>query len=148
MSSIVCYQPECEQGDRPVWRRITAPRFLTERQGLLVLQLPRRGRYRAFVNGLGVVGGLQVVQRGDLVRVIDPGGEEISYVVGRVLPSVQPGEGRSCQFTGKPIDGEAVACTSCGALFGREVCEQLRACPACAEPLGEEDEVPPEEELW
>lgn len=148
MSSIVCYQPESAPEDRPVWRRITAPRLLSERQGLLVLELPRRGRYRAFVNGLDVVGGLQVVQRGDLVRVIEPGGEEVCYVVGRVLPSVQPGAGRACQFTGKPIDGEAVACTSCGALLAREVCQQLGGCPACGEPLGEQDEEPPEEELW
>jgi hypothetical protein len=148
MSTIVCYQPEQEQGDRPVWRRIATPRFLTERQGVLLIELPRRGRYRAFVNGLDVVGGLQVVERGDLVRVIDPAGEEVSYVVGRVLPSAEPGEGRPCQFTGKPIDGEAVVCASCGSLFAREVCDQLNRCPVCAEPLGDEDDVPPEEELW
>jgi hypothetical protein len=148
MSTIVCYQPESAEGDRPVWRRITGPRFLSERQGILVLELPKRGRYRAFVNGLDVLGGLQVVRRGDLVRVIDPGGTEFSYVVGRVLPSAQPGAGRPCQFTGKPIHDEAVECSSCGALFAQVVSEQLGSCPACGEPLGDQDEVPPEEELW
>ena len=132
-----------------MWRRITAPPLLSDRQGVLVVELPQRGRCRAFVNGLDVLGGLQVVERGDLVRVIDAEGAEVSYVVGRVLPSAEPGEGRPCQFTGKPIDGEAVACSSCGALFAREVCEQLGRCPACGEPLGEEeDDVPPGEELW
>lgn len=147
MSTIVCYQPECLEGGQDAWRRITDPEHLSQRQGTLVVELPKRGRYRAFVNGLDVLGGIQVVDRGDLVRIVDPGGEEVSYVVGRVSTSLEPGGGRPCQFTGMPIDSQAVACSSCGALFAEEVSEQLDACPACGEPLGQHDELPPEEEL-
>jgi hypothetical protein len=81
------------------------------------------------------------------IRVVGPGGEEVSYVVGRVSPSLEPGGGRTCQFTGVPIGGQAIACWSCGALFAEEVSEQLEGCPVCGEPLGEHDELPPEEEL-
>ena len=149
MAAIVCYEPEvqeCEE-DRSAWRRITDPRHLSRRQGTLVLELPKRGRYRALVNGLDVLGRIQVIEPGDLVRVFEPGGAELSYVVGRTLAAREPGDGRTCQFTGRPIAGEAVRCSGCGAVFAAEVAGQLGKCPVCGEPLGDEDEVPPEEEL-
>ena len=148
MATIVCYEPEVRGEDETVWRRIADPRYLSERRGTLVLELPKRGRYRAFVNGLDVLGRIQVVERGDLVRVFEPNGKEVSYVVGRALPSVEPGGGRACQFTGKPIAGQAVLCSACGCVFALEVADQLGNCPLCAEPLGREEESPPEEELW
>jgi len=148
MTTIVCYEPQAEETDRAVWRRITDAPYLTERQGTLVLELPGRRRYRALVNGLDVLGRIQVVERGDLVRVFEPGGAEVSYVVGRAMPSVEPGGGRACQLTGKPIVGEAILCSSCNSMFALEVAEQLGDCPVCGAPLGVEDEVPPEEELW
>jgi len=147
MPTIVCYQAESAQADAAAWRRITGPEFLSEQQGTLFVQLPQRGRYRAFVNGLDVVGGIQVVERGDLVRVLAPNGTEIAYVVGRVLASVEPGDGRACQFTGKSITGQAIACWGCSALFAKEVAEQLGNCPVCKEPFGDHDDRPPEEEL-
>ena len=148
MTTIVCYEPQAEEEDRAVWRRITDAPCLTERRGTLVLELPKRGGYRALVNGLDVLGRIQVVERGDLVRVFEPGGGEVSYVVGRALPSVEPGEGRACQLTGKPIAGQAILCSSCSSMFALEVAEQLGNCPVCGEPLGGQEEVPPEEELW
>jgi hypothetical protein len=147
MSTIICYQPECLEGHQDAWRRITDPEHLSQRQGTLVVEFPKQGRYRGFVNGLDVLGGIQVVERGDLVRIVGPSGVEVSYVVGRVSPSLEPGGGRTCQFTGVPIGGQAIACWSCGALFAEEVSEQLEGCPVCGEPLGEHDELPPEEEL-
>ncbi|OHB85857.1 MAG: hypothetical protein A2V98_22245 [Planctomycetes bacterium RBG_16_64_12] len=147
MPTIVCYRPESTEGDQDAWRKVTDPEFLSECQGTMVVELPKRGRYRAFVNGLDVLGGIQVVERGDLVEVTGPNGAEVSYVVGRVLASVEPGNGRTCQFTGAPIKGQGITCWSCGALFAQEVAEQLGNCPVCGEPLGEHDELPPEEEL-
>jgi len=150
MTTIVCYEPQAEEDeeDRAVWRRITDAPYLTERQGTLVIELPERGPCRALVNGLDVLGRIQVVERGDLVRVFGPGGAELSYVVGRAVPSVEPGEGRACQLTGRPIAGRAVLCSCCHRTFALEVAEQLGDCPVCGEPLGTEDEMPPEEELW
>ena len=148
MATIVCYEPEVQAEDQTVWRRITDPQYLSAHQGTLVLELPKRGRYRAFVNGLDVLGRIQVVERGDLVRVFEPGGSEVSYVVGRALPSIEPGKGRPCQLTGRPIAGEAIRCPSCDRMFALEVAEQLGKCPVCGEPLGAEEELPPEEELW
>ena len=148
MTTIVCYEPQADEEDRAVWRRVTDAPYLIERQGTLVIELPERGRCRALVNGLDVLGRIQVVERGDLVRVFEPGGTETSYVVGRVVPSVEPGEGRPCQFTGKPIAGKAILCSSCHSLFALEVAEQLEGCPVCGAPLGGQDEPPPEEELW
>jgi len=147
MSTIVCYKPEFGESEEGAWLRITDPDFLSQRQDTLVLELPNRGSYRAFVNGLDVLGGIQVVERGDLVRVTAPDGEQIAYVVGRALSSTEPGGGRACQFSGKTIDGQATICSSCGAVFAQEVVEQLGDCPACREPLGDHDELPPEEEL-
>jgi len=148
MTTIVCYEPQPEQDDRAVWRRVTDAPYLTERQGTLLIELPERRRCRALVNGLDVLGRIQVVERGDLVRVFEPGGREIAFVVGRAMPSVEPGEGRACQLTGRPIAGRAVRCSSCRRTFALEVAEQLGDCPLCGEPLGTEDEMPPEEELW
>jgi hypothetical protein len=150
MSTIVCYEPETEEREeqaRAVWRRITDPEHLTQCEDTLMLRLPEGEGCRGFVNGLEVLGGFQVVEPGDLVRVVEADGSERSYVVGHGLPTVEPGDGRICQFTGKPIRGQAIECPSCGRLFALEVAEQLGQCPLCRAPLSGEEETPPEKEL-
>ena len=71
---------------------------------------------------------------------------QIIYVVGRTLPVPEPGGGRFCQFTGRPLDGQAIRC-SCKSLFALEVAEQLGSCPCCQRPLNDKEEPPPEEIL-
>ena len=139
----ICYQAVTD-GGQTGWRRTVVPPCLTNYGGTLLVTPPRRSR--AFVNGLEVAGGLQVVEHGDLVRIARRGRPEISYVVGQVSATQEPGNGRTCQLTGRPINGQAVRC-SCGSLFASEVSEQLGTCPGCQHPLDERDEPPPEELL-
>ena len=145
MSSIVCFELLGEAGsDDRTWGRLQKPPYLRQCGGRLVVELPRRSRAKVYVNGLPVVGRLQVVAPSDLVRIACDSGAETSYVVGGVPPSREPGRGRLCQFTGLPIEGEAVRC-ACGGLFATAVAEQLGVCPHCKASLTGEVQEPPEE---
>lgn len=150
MSAILCFQGvEQGGGDGTEWRPVVNPPYLAERGGMLVVELPptERGYPRAFVNGLEVIAGIQVVQPGDIVRILLNQGESLTYVVGRCAAVRERGEGRMCDFTGLPVHGGAVRCP-CGLFMAEEAIAQLGACPRCGRALDPEAatrEVPPEE---
>lgn len=142
MSSVLCYQEAtASDGSRQEWRAVFDPPCLAERSGMLVVELPASEPAsrppRAFVNGLEVIAGVQVVRAGDIVRIVEADGRCVSYVVGRPAPAREPGGGRPCGFTGLPIRGQAINCT-CGLLMMEEAVEQLRQCPVCGRDLSPE----------
>ncbi len=152
MSSILCYEGvEAGDGSRTEWRPVLDPPYLSERSGMLVAELPpsERGYPRAFVNGLEVIAGVQLVRPGDIVRIYLSEGRSVSYVVGVCAAVREAGEGRPCAFTGLPIRGQAIHCT-CGLLMTEEAIAQLGQCPQCGHELNPEAgtrSLPPEELL-
>lgn len=152
MATVLCFENvQTDDGKDGQWRPVDDPPFLAERSGLLVAELPApaQGYPRAFVNGLEVVAGIQLVRPGDLVRITLARDRSVSYVVGRPVPAREAGDGRPCAFTGLPIRGQAVRCT-CGLLMAVEAVDQIDQCPQCARQLKAETEAndwPPEELL-
>jgi hypothetical protein len=137
---IHAYEPTVAAG-LPAWKRLDNPPWLSERRGTLVLEPPPD--VRVTVNGLDVVGGLQVVEPGDSVN-----GPAVSYVVGRPTAEVEPGGGRTCSATGRPIAGEpALRCPVCGTLYAQSSAEQIGRCLSCGTGLYATEELPPEELL-
>ena len=67
------------------------------------------------VNGMDVIGGLQVIEPYDWVR-----SKEISFLVRRQAAHVEPGDCRICAATGRRIQEEnAVRCTACGKFMSQ-----------------------------
>jgi len=108
---------------------------------------PGRRRRRVYVNGFPVVG-LQVLRPGDLVRIPRRRGEICYRYAGRVADGFEPAGGRTCAFTGRPIEGQAYRCPRCERVLSRAAAEQMGAC-ICGRPLGPgaAAETPPEELL-
>lgn len=123
-------------GEGVCWRSLTEPPYLEQLGQDALIRLPLTGRARAYVNGLRVIGGLQIVREGDLVTIVEPFGKQISYVVFGWHGQVEPGNGRRCSFTGRPIDGAAVRCFACGRVVAEAVATRIEACPGCKSPLG------------
>jgi len=129
MTNVTCWQSQHdEQTDLSVWQSVPSTPWLQWVDGELVLVLPPG--QRGSVNGLPVVGGLQVVGSGDLVRVKAPGGSATAFVVGEVQSRSEPGNGRNCHFCGLAIRGEAVRC-ACGRLFCSAIRKTYDRCPRC-----------------
>ena len=149
MATVRCFEAKATDQGVVTWQKVAAPPHFVVRSGVAYLEAPGAGkrRVRAYVNGMEVIAGIQVVVRGDLVRIIMGKGEEASYVVGGVVADTVPGEGQPCSFSGLPIQGMAVRC-ACGAVLSEEAAKQIGQCPKCEEPLGgNEDEQVPGEEL-
>lgn len=117
-------------GDELMWETLDSPPFLINRGKHAFLIPPRRAR--AYVNGIPVVGGIQAVQSGDLVCVVEDGADiAISYRVEVGHASAEPGQGRPCAFTGRPITGMAVRCAACDRVVHVDVAREIENCPAC-----------------
>ncbi len=113
MSEIPCYESVIDEDGRPAWRRLDCIPWLVDHDGTLVLETPEE--VAATINGLDVIGGLQVIVPNDWIR-----SAEISCVVGRKIARIEPGKGRMCAATGRRIHGEhAVRCTACGTLYAQ-----------------------------
>lgn len=128
------------------WRRIDAPPCLVFRGGRMLVDVP--ADCEAHVNGLLVIG-LQLVHAGDLVRVQaagDEGGEVVEFIVGRILPRQEVVSDCRCDFTGLPLEGNALRCV-CGAVYCPDVLGQLDSCPRCTARLDSQSESPSEELL-
>jgi len=128
-------------GEMLVWEQLPDPPYLEE-CGPHTWLLPPKN-LRAYVNGLPVVRGAQVLRQRDLVCVVPEGGKSISYQVVARGATLESGEGRHCSFTGRPIAGPAVRCSFCGSLVAAAVAKEIRSCPACRRPLAL-DNAPPE----
>jgi hypothetical protein len=97
----------------------------------------------ATVNGIEVIGCLQVVMPEDAVR-----GPGVGYVVGRPMAEIEPGAGRMCAVTGRRIlDEPALRCSACHTLYAQSAAEQIGKCLNCGLPLCAIEELPPEELL-
>jgi hypothetical protein len=115
--------------DERQWELLTEPRCLHGYAGQLFVLTPAdASKCRVFVNGYPVLG-MQAVDPGDWVRVVEDGVESLVYRVGdeRSVISVD-GNGRRCQFTGLPIRGEAFCCLACGRFYSRGAVEQIDSC--------------------
>ncbi|GIW89854.1 MAG: hypothetical protein KatS3mg109_0286 [Pirellulaceae bacterium] len=147
MATIACFEsalnPEAKS-HQGKWRMCHDPPYLKQVRHTLVISVP--GDTRVSVNGLPVIGRLQVVRPGDLVRSFGSDGCEVSYVVGSVLPRYEPGQGRQCQLTGLPVEDQGVRC-ACGRLYCQGVANQLEHCPVCQASLLGNIPEPPEELL-
>jgi len=143
MTEVACWQSRHdEEADLSTWQSVPPPPWLQwVGDELAVALLPGRS---GTVNGLPVVAGLQVVRPGDLVRVTAPDGSATALVVGQVQARREPGNGRTCQFSGLAIRGEAVRC-SCGRLFCATVQKTYDRCPGCGRQF--EADVRPSERL-
>ena len=150
MATVRCFEAKAGGQGVVTWQKVAGPAHFVVRSGVVYLEVPGAGkrRVRAYVNGMEVIAGIQVVVRGDLVRIVMGKGEEASYVVGSVVADMAPGEGQTCSFSGMPIRGMAVRC-ACGAVLSEEAAKQIGQCPKCEEPLGgdKDDQVPGEEML-
>ena len=150
---MVVYQirtRENEDGEMG-WERVADAPYLVTYGDTSFVNVPLDSRLghdvRAYVNGIRVVG-LQVVQSGDLVRIVKDGDEETTYCVGDRCGIVEPGAGRRCSFTGQPICGMAVRCLTCNRVFSLEVARQIVSCAVCRSFLCEDGHAElPEEEL-
>ena len=114
MAAIGCFIPD---NDGSKWQQTSEAPYLRTHDSVLAVQLPEG--CHGYVNGLAILGGIQVVRTGDLVRICEAGRPPVVYVVGRALPHPEPGRGRACRFTGQPISGPAVVCC-CGAEASKE----------------------------
>jgi len=137
---IHAYAPLLEEG-MPAWKRLDNPPWLTDRRGTLVLEPPPT--VPATVNGLEVIGGLQVVQPEDAVCA-----PEVAYVVGRPMAELEPGAGRMCAATGRRIVAEpAVRCCACHTVYAQSAARQIGKCLNCGLTFHATEELPPEELL-
>ena len=90
-----------------------------------------RGKARASVNGYPVMGGFQIVETGDIIRIANGKGQVSTYRLMQASGTCpEPGEGRRCAFTGLPINGQALRCLPCGRLVCATVAGQVGVC-AC-----------------
>lgn len=118
-----------EDSEVAFWKFITDPPFVASYGGDDFVEVPEESRLRAYVNGFKVVGGLQVLEPGDFVRVFSSKKKEVSFsFAGRTSVTIEPGDGRICAFTRIPIKGMAVICRVCGKVFSEEVMEQIGSC--------------------
>jgi hypothetical protein len=144
MTGVLCFQavsPREERWDQGTWKPAVSPRFFTAHHAAITLDLPTG--YEATCNGLPVIGGIQVVQQGDLVR-IRRGKRQWCYWVGFALAESEPGRDRPDDLTGWPIRGDALQCVTCGALFAAETVAQSECqCANCQMPLCEDYASPP-----
>jgi len=140
MSEITCYESVVDQEGRPAWRRMDCVPWLSAHNGTLVLDAPV---VALTVNGLDVIGGLQVIEPNDWVR-----SAEISFLVGRQVAQIEPSKGCICAATGRRIHEEyAVRCTTCRTLYAQSAAEQMGKCLMCGVPLHVTEELPPEKLL-
>ena len=149
MSNLTAYIPRTTDSKQEAhWERIISPPFVTTYGQNDFVQLPDNRRVHGYVNGFKVIGGLQVIHSGDLVRVRGPEKKEISFrFAGRVAdPNVEPGNGQTCAFTRTTINGMAVRCPICSKIVSMKVVEQIGSC-VCGNSLSESSgsEPPPEE---
>jgi hypothetical protein len=147
---FTAYMPciEDDQGQAR-WKRLANLPYVTGYGSDDFVQLPDDSDLRAYVNGFRVIGGLQVLRSGDLVRIVESGKKKVAFRFGlRVSANIEPGRGRFCAFTRAKIDTNAVRCPSCGQIFCEEVMEQIGSC-VCGTRLAEDErpEALPEELL-
>ena len=144
---VVCHQRE-DDGEEPRWRRVEQPNCIRILDGITLLDLP--SAVAGAVNGVLAPGGYQVLERDDLIRVKHPEDGDTLYLLGDVLPALEPGRGRMDDFSASPIEGEAVRCPGCEALFAVSTAVAIgNECPRCRAPLGtaEQSPEPPWEDL-
>ena len=143
MAGINCWRPQqdAESGESR-WCGQATPDYLRRTGGLWMLDLPHG--YRGTVNGLPIVGGVQVVGPGDLVRVTDPARREKEFSLGRGGSTIVAANDRTCRFCGVPIVGDGLEC-KCGAVFCAGVGDTVGNCPECGEALSPEEQ--PSEQL-
>jgi hypothetical protein len=141
------YQAVVDSDGNPLWRRDDALGCFLDYQGECVLCLPEGAR--ATCNGVEVVGAVQALGTGDLVRIRLRGESEIHACIGAAVPDLEPGDRRPDDFTGAPIEGDGVRCAKCRALFAADNVARLKfKCPQCQSTLGDCGNIlPPPEEL-
>jgi hypothetical protein len=144
MTTVSCHRvsKSASEESAAAWEPVANPPGVAVRNGEAFLQIPATA-VRGYVNGLPVIGGVQTLKRGDLVRIWNHDGTEASF---RVSEITEANEGRCCAFTGEPIRGPAVRCGPCGRLLSQEAVEQTGRC-VCGRPLTASGEPAPPEEL-
>ena len=143
MTTVRCYVSKLPSEDAsPVWEAAENPPCVSIHNHEVVLRLPDL-TLRGYVNGYPVIGGIQTLRGGDLVRIWKQDGTETFF---RLAGVTEAGEGRCCAFTGEPFEGPAVRCGPCGRLLSQEVVEQTGRC-VCGRPLTVHGEQLPLEEL-
>ena len=145
MNTTVAFEAQQEsQAEDARWRQVSpAPHVLSS--GGYDMVVEEEG-LRAFVNGLPVIGGMQVIQPGDLVRITGSGQERFFQYAGARTDTREEGGGRPCAFTGIPIPGVAVKCGACERVVSEAVATQVGAC-VCGRSLKAGDQTAPGEEL-
>jgi len=149
MAELTAYMPGTkENSEGAYWKLITDPPYVVSYAGDDFVEVPEESGLHAYVNGYKVVGGLQVLEPGDFVRVFSHRKKEVSFrFAGRVSVNVEPGDGRICAFTRIPIKGMAVICRRCGKVLSEKVMKQIGSC-VCGKPLKHDNnQDPPSENL-
>ena len=145
MNPVYCWKSNCRQdADGLAWTPAEADGHLSMHGTTVLLRLS--AGETASVNGLRVVGPIQVIETGDLVYIRRPAAADLNFVVGAAQLVREPGEGRTCQFTGLRIHGESIRCR-CGAIYSTDVSQQFSQCPNCGHGFGDDALTLPTEEL-
>ena len=148
MTTTSAFVPSLADGeDERRWDLISDPPHVVSYGDDDFVQLPDEAEITAYVNGVRVIGGLQLIEAGDLVRVIQRGPTGVSYrFAGRPTSRVEPGNGRRCAFTRMPIDGSAVRCGQCDRVVSEKVAQQIGSC-VCGTPLAPNSPATPPAEV-
>jgi hypothetical protein len=144
MTTLQAYATKPRTADAPPeWERVENPPCVRVLGREVFLCLGDPGA-RGCVNGFAVLGGVQALRSGDLVRIWNADGSEDGF---RLAGVAEDGSGRRCAFTGEVFHGPAVRCGACGRILSQEVVEQTGRC-VCGRPLtAYGEQVPPEELL-
>jgi hypothetical protein len=130
------------------WEVIREPPYVDCYGGQSFVSAPTsQGAPRVFVNGLPVFG-IQPVEPGDWVRIIEPDGGGLNYRLGLGAGGVtESGNNRPCAFTGLPIRSTAVRCLACDRLYSQAAVEQIGTCVCGSSLEAQPPERNPGEEL-
>lgn len=136
MAKVTAYMPGIKENSEVAsWKLVSDPPYVVSYAGDDFVEVPEESELHVYVNGYKVVGGLQVLEPGDFVRVFSRRKKEVSFrFAGRISVTVEPGDGRICAFTRIPIKGMAVICRRCGKVLSEKVMKQIGSC-VCGMPL-------------
>lgn len=149
MTTTIAFTRSTAESEQELrWEQITNAPYVVCYGSDDFVELPSRPGLHAYVNGMKVVGRIQIIHPGDFVRIIQNGTEETFFrFVGHCGTKAERAQGERCAFTRTVIKGMAVRCGVCDRTVSERVAQQIGSC-VCGTPLCQDDQLEtPAEEL-